>query len=147
MKTAKWIGIVALVVLLALFIGAKAYYSLVVNPRVIEEIAKSPEGERAGIVTLLTFPDGKQIPVNYLQEGNLVFIGADGGWWREFDGEGIPVDLLIRGKIFKGHGKVVLDNPEYTHEVFARLRPNAPSWLPDWLNGKLIVIKTKTSAG
>jgi hypothetical protein len=31
---------------------------------------------------LLTMPDGRQIPVNYLREGNLVFAGADGRWWR-----------------------------------------------------------------
>lgn len=36
--------------------------------------------------------------------------------------------------------RVVLDDPEYTRDLFSRLRPSAPKWLPDWLNAYLIVI-------
>ena len=48
--------------------------------------------------------------------------------------------MLIQGQVYKGHAVVVLDDPEYTEDVFARLRPTAPEWLPTWLNGKLVVI-------
>lgn len=34
----------------------------------------------------------------------------------------------------------MLDDPEYTAAVFARLRPKTPKWLPSWLNGKLVII-------
>jgi hypothetical protein len=52
--------------------------------------------------------------------------------------------MLIRGAQLAGHATVVLDDPARTHDVFARLRPNAPAWLPDWLNGKLVVVDVQT---
>ena len=48
--------------------------------------------------------------------------------------------MIIRGLEFRGHGRVVLDDPTYVEDVFSRLRPTVPEWLPDWLNGKLVVI-------
>ena len=47
---------------------------------------------------------------------------------------------MIKGEALTGSATVVLDDPEYTDEIFLRLRPTKPEWLPDWLNGKLIVI-------
>ncbi len=135
----KWVvrGGVALVVLVAAYIF---YVMNVVNPRVQNELLTNPDGERAGIVMLLGLPDGRTLPVNYLREGNVVFVGADGPWWRLFRSGDVPVRLVIRGKQTKGRGRVVLDDPDYTRRVFARLRPTAPEWLPEWLNGKLVVI-------
>ncbi len=79
--TLKWLMIV--VTALALLIGAYLLYmSIIVNPRTVTEIQTNPQGERARIVMLMTFPDGRQIPMNYLREGNKVFTGADGRWWR-----------------------------------------------------------------
>lgn len=136
----KWILIVF--VLLGCAFGVLMVYStFVTNPGVTEDLESNPQGERAGIAMLLTFADGRTIPVNYLREDDKVFVGADGPWWREFRGEGASVTLLIRGATFEGHAKVVLDDPAYTRDVFARLRPTAPAWLPDWLNGKLVVIE------
>jgi hypothetical protein len=89
---------------------------------------------------LLTLQDGRMYPVNYLHEKNLVFMGIDGRWWREFLDEGQPVEMLIMGESFSGHAVTVLDDPAYTNDVFKRLRPTVPKWLPDWLNGKLVVI-------
>ena len=140
MSWLKWAGIA--VFALAILIGTFAFYqSTVGNSKVEEEITENPQGERAGIVMLLTTSEGKTIPVNYLREGNTVFVGADGPWWREFPEVGAEVTMLIRGARLQGRAKVVLNNPTYTHEVFARLRPTAPAWLPDWLNGKLVVIE------
>ena len=89
---------------------------------------------------LLTLADGTMYPVNYLKEDPLVFMGIDGLWWREFRGDGAPVTMLIRGEVLSGHAKVVLDDQAYVDDIFARLRPTAPEWLPDWANGKLVVI-------
>lgn len=137
--TIKWLTII-IASLVVLYFGLKAYYLYVVNPRVTEEIQNNPEGERAGIVMLLGFPDGKSIPVNYLKEGDKVFAGADGRWWRAFRDDGASVTMLIRGETLRGHAVVILDDPDYTHDVFIRLRPTVPDWLPDRLNGKLIEI-------
>ena len=139
----KWVLIVLIVVValpVTLYIGTVAYYNLVGNDRVAEELRSNPEGDRANVVMLLTFPSGRVLPVNYLREGNQVFAGADGRWWRSFRDGGIPVGVLIKGEQFAGKARVVLDDPDYTRDVFSRLRPTAPTWLPDWLSAKLIVI-------
>jgi hypothetical protein len=38
----------------------------------------------------------------------------------------------------------VLDDPEYTRDVFERLRPDVPAWLPSWLDAYLVVIDIDT---
>lgn len=132
---------IALAVLVLLLGGSVIDYRTVVNDGVAEELRSNPAGERANIVMLLTFPDGKTIPVNYLREGRVVYCGADGPWWREFQGDGKDVQLLIHGENLSGRAVVELENHTFVDEVFSRLRPNAPSWLPRWLNGRLIVIQ------
>lgn len=136
----KWLAIV-LVVLVVAFIGLRVMFALVTNPRVIEELKENPAGERAGIVMLLTFPDGRELPVNYLREGKLVFAGADGRWWRALRAGNVPVTLLIRDETLTGRARVVLDDPAYKQDVFLRLRPNVPRWLPEWLDAHLVVIE------
>ena len=110
------------------------------SARDAEEIRANPSGELAQRTMLITLADGRMYPVNYLKEGDLVFIGIDGRWWREFVGDGQPVQMLIQGERLQGHAITVLDDPDYKADVFSRLRPTTPSWLPDWLNAKLVVI-------
>ena len=136
----KWSAIV-IAILLVMFIGMWVYNGAIVNARVVEELISEPLGARADKVMLLGLPSGKQIPVNYLREGDKIFAGADGSWWRELDG--VEVSVIIQGEKINGHAVTILDDPEYTHDVFSRLRPAAPSWLPDWLNGKLVEITVK----
>lgn len=138
-RSAKYfmIGFAALLVI----IGGYAYYTArVVNPRVSVELREQPEGARAARVMLLTMPDGRQIPVNYLREGNLVFVGADGPWWRAFREGHVPVAVLIQGEILRGLAHVSEGDQAYIEDVFKRLRPDVPTWLPFWLNAKLVVI-------
>ena len=139
LKILKWLGFVLAAMILVLF----AYRGLTVdatNERVAEEIRSQPDGDRAKRSMLLYLQDGTMYPVNYLLEDNLVFMGIDGLWWREFRDDGAPVRMLIRGRQYTGHGRVVLDDQAYVDNVFSRLRPTVPPWLPNWLNGKLVVI-------
>ena len=129
------VGVLAIVI-----VGYGFYQVQVANPRVAEELQQDPQGPRARRVMMLTFADGKSIPVNYLREGEQVFVGADGPWWRAFRGDGAPVTVFIKGETLTGQAVVVLDDPEYVKDVFSRLRPTVPKWLPDSLNGKLVVI-------
>lgn len=135
----KWI-VIGVVGLFLVFIGYRFSTRDVINARVAEEIRTNPQGERAQRAMLVTLADGRMYPVNYLVEGDLVFMGIDGRWWREFVGDGQPLEMLIQGERLTGHATTVLDDPEYTAEIFSRLRPTVPGWLPDWLNGKLVVI-------
>jgi hypothetical protein len=111
-----------------------------VNAQVVEEIRANPQGERAARTMIIFLADGRVYPVNYLREDDLVFMGIDGRWWRAFQSSSEPVEMVIQGQRLSGHAQVVLDDPEYVVDVFAQLRPKAPSWLPLWLNGKLVVI-------
>ncbi len=143
MAVLKWAGIV--IGALAILLGAAAlFFSLVVNPVMMDEIRTNPTGEEAQEAMLLTF-EGRTLPVNYLKEGSTVFMAVDGRWWRAFTGDAAPVSLLIQGETYNGHGVVVLNDPAYVKDVFSRLRPTTPEWLPAWLNGKLVVITIATS--
>ena len=116
----------AIAALLALLVlGVWLYFGQFANPRTIRELIEQPDGERAQKVMLLTLPSRRVIPVNYLREGEMVYAGSDGGWWRELAGSGQPVVLFIRGETLIGTGRAVRDDPDYTAEVFSRLRPNA----------------------
>lgn len=143
MTVLKWTAI-AIGTIAILLGGAALFFSQVVNPAMMEEIRTNPTGEEAQEAMLLTF-EGKTLPVNYLKEGDTVFMGVDGRWWRSFTGDGAPVSMYIQGQTYNGHGVVVLDNPAYVADIFSRLRPTAPEWLPSWLNGKLVVITIHTS--
>lgn len=138
----KWLLIV-LAVLVVAFVALRLLVGLIANPRVAEELRTDPQGERAGIVMLLTLPDGRVLPVNYRREGNQVFAGADGRWWRALRDGDVPVTVTIRGETLPGRARVVFDDPEYKRDVFARLRPNVPKWLPAWLDAQLVVIDLK----
>lgn len=111
-----------------------------VNERVAAEIRADPNGARAAKTMLLTLTDGRMYPVNYLREGNLVYMGIDGRWWREFVNQPQPVQMFIQGETLAGQARTVLDDPARTKDVFSRLRPTVPKWLPDALNGKLVEI-------
>ena len=115
------------------------------NQRVERELRADPDGSTARRVMMVSLPDGRSLPVNYLREDGLVFIGVDGFWWRQFTGEGQPVEMFIRGERVNGHAKTVLDRPDYVSDIFKRLRTKVPAWLPSWLNGKLIVIEVSNA--
>ena len=140
MSFLKW-SLIVLAILVVAFFALRILFGLIANPRVIDELRNDPQGERAGIVMLLTLPDGRVLPVNYRREGNQVFAGADGRWWRTLREGDVPVTVMIRGEEFPGRAGVVFDDPEYKRDVFARLRPDVPKWLPGWLDAQLVVIE------
>ena len=145
MTILKWLGI-AIAVLLVAAVAFRLLYGPIVNRRVMDEIAADPQGERSGIVMALTLPDGRTLPVNYRREGDYVYAGADGRWWRTLRDGNAPVTILIQGETLTGRARVVFDDPEFKAAVFSRLRPNVPSWLPSWLDAHLIVIDLDKSA-
>lgn len=141
----KWL-LIAVAAVVVLFLAMRIYYGLVANPAVVQELKDNPQGERASIVMLLTLPNGRTLPVNYRREGNRVFAGADGRWWRSLREGNAPVSVWIRGETFEGRAHVALDDPEYKRDVFSRLRPDVPKWLPEWLDAHLVVIELDESA-
>ncbi len=146
MRILKWTGIGVLILLVG-FVGYSSLTRESRNAAVAEDIRTNPDGERARRAMLVTLDDGRMYPVNYIVEGEFVFMGIDGRWWRHFQNGGSEVSMLIRGKTYTGHARVILDDPDYTADVFSRLRPAAPEWLPDWLNGKLVEIRLEEDRG
>lgn len=134
----RWWLLLLVVALLTL--GGLKFRVSVVNDRVIEEIKANPMGARAQRTMIATLRDGRIFPVNYLVEDGRVYMGIDGLWWRAFQGEGSPVTLFIQGEQIEGHATVILDDPARVKDVFSRLRPTVPKWLPDQLNGKLVEV-------
>ena len=134
----RWWLLLLVVALLTL--GGLKFRVSVVNDRVIEEIKANPMGARAQRTMIVTLRDGRIFPVNYLVEDGRVYMGIDGLWWRAFQGEGSSVTLFIQGEQFEGHATLILDDPSRVKDVFSRLRPTVPKWLPDQLNGKLVEV-------
>ncbi len=124
MKIVRIMLTVAAVLALAA-IGYWLWAEQIANPRVVQELIENPDGERAQRVMLLTLPSGRRIPVNYFHEDDMVYAGADGRWWKELVGDGVPVTLLVRGATLRGTARSVLDDPDYAARVFKKLRPNA----------------------
>ena len=123
-----------------LFVGYYLYARLVGNPAVIEELRSDPNGARAARAMLISLPGGRELPVNYLREGEMVYMGVDGRWWRLFADEAKSVTLLIRGETLTGRARAILNDQARTKEVFTRLRPTAPTWLPGRMGGVLVEI-------
>jgi len=137
-KTKRFV--VSVVVLLVVGTVAMKWRGDTVNTRVMNEIRSDPFGERARKTMIVTLDDGRVYPVNYLREDGRVYMGIDGLWWRVFQGEGSRVQMEINDQIVTGTGVVILDDPARVEDVFSRLRPTVPEWLPRALNGKLVEI-------
>jgi hypothetical protein len=140
------VSLIVLATLTLSIVGYGVYVTQIGNPGVVADLRQNPMGKRAERTMLLMFSQGKTIPVNYLREGTLVYAGADGWWWRQFEGKGAAVTLLVRGETLKGHATVFLEDQEFIDEVFSKLRPTVPAWLPDWANGKLVIVDLKHAA-
>ena len=132
--------VVGVVVLLVVGTVAMKWRGDTVNTRVMNEIRSEPFGERARKTMIVTLEDGRVYPVNFLREDGRVYMGIDGLWWRVFQGEGSRVQMEINDRIVTGTGVVILDDPARVDDVFSRLRPTVPEWLPRALNGKLVEI-------
>ena len=137
-KTKRFV--VGVVVLLVVGTVAMKWRGDTVNTRVMNEIRSEPFGERARKTMIVTLDDGRVYPVNFLREDGRVYMGIDGLWWRVFRGAGSRVQMEINDQIVTGTGVVILDDLARVDDVFSRLRPTVPEWLPRALNGKLVEI-------
>ena len=143
----RWAYII-ITTIIVVVVGYAVYQKNVVNPAVAEEVRTQPDGVRAQRVMLMTIDGSYTLPVNYLHEDDVVYVGADGPWWRELIGEeGMPVTLLMKGKAYSGRARAILKQPEFTRQVFERLRPAVPGWIPDLFRGVLVQIDLDPGTG
>ena len=88
-KRTFWVGVLLLVAGVILTLSSAPGETT--NQRVERELRADPDGVTARRVMMISLPDGRSLPVNYLREDGLVFIGVDGFWWRQFAGDGRSV--------------------------------------------------------
>ena len=140
-RVARFVALALIGILVTVFLYFYIATVFVGNPRVIAELQSEPDGQLSDLVGILTLPDDRKIPVNYLHENKQVFLGADGPWWRDFRGDGAEVVMWIKGDEFKGRARVMLGESDVKDRVFPTIRPRVPEWVPDFLNAKLVVIQ------
>ena len=109
-------------VLAGLSVLAAAYHPLV--PVILQS---ERHGLLSNSVMLITLkrrdsPEMKTFPVDYLREGNMVYIGSDSDWWKHLEG-GAEVTMLIQGTEVTGWATPILDDPERSGAGFRKLRP------------------------
>jgi hypothetical protein len=66
--------------------------------------------------------DAITFPVDYLREGDAVYVGSDSDWWTHLQG-GAEVRLLIQGTELVGWATPIVDDPDRSREGFKKLRP------------------------
>ena len=141
LRVVRFVTPVSLAILVLIFLYFYIATVFVGNPRIIAELQSEPDGQLSDLVGILTLPDERKIPVNYLHRNKQVFLGADGPWWRDFRGDGAEVAMWIKGNEFRGIATVKLGESATKDRVFPIIRPRVPEWLPDFLNAKLVVIQ------
>ena len=114
------------VIILLVVVGIAAV--LTVAHRLVPTILRSERHALlSGHMMLITMKkrdaaDVRVFPVDYLQEGNSVYVGSDSGWWKHLEG-GAEVRMLIRGTEVVGWATPVIDDPERVRAGFKKLRP------------------------
>ena len=86
----------------------------------------------------------KTFPVNYLREGDMVYIGSDFGWEKHLVG-GAEVRLLIQAREYTGCATPILDDPERSSAGFKKLRP----WTykrAEWTGAVFVEVKIQDGA-
>jgi len=114
------------VIILLVLVGISV--TLIVAHRLVPTILRSQQhGLISGHVMLITMKkretaDVITFPVDYLREGNRVYVGSDSAWWKHLQ-DGAEVRLLIKGIKVVGWATPILDDPERIREGFKKLRP------------------------
>jgi hypothetical protein len=97
------------------------------NPLVSTILRSEQHGLLSDGVMLITMKERdssemKTFPVDYLREGNTIYIGSDFGWWKHLE-DGAEVHMLIKGTELVGWATPVIDDPERNIAGFKKLRP------------------------
>ena len=97
------------------------------NPLVSTILRSERHGLLSDGVMLLTLKqqdssEMKTFPVDYLREGDTVYIGSDSGWWKHLEG-GAEVRMFIQGTELTGWAIPIINDPERSATGFKKLRP------------------------
>jgi hypothetical protein len=114
------------VTILLILVGVAV--TLTVAHRLVPTVLRSERHALlSGHVMLITMKKRKSsnlitFPVDYLREGDSVYVGCDSTWWKHLEG-GAQVRLLIKGTEVVGWATPILDEPDRIEAGFKKLRP------------------------
>ena len=119
------------------------------NPLVTTILQSEQHALLSGRTMLITMKNRetaqmKTFPVNYLREGDMVYIGSDFGWEKHLVG-GAEVRLLIQAREYTGRATPILDDPERSGAGFKKLRP----WTykrAEWTGAVFVEVKIQDAA-
>ena len=131
-------------VLAGISVLAAAYHPLV--PVILQSERHGLLSDGVMLITLKKRDSAgmKTFPVDYLREGNMVYIGSDSGWWKHLEG-GAEVTMLIQGTEYTGWATPILDDPERSSAGFKKLRP----WTykrAEWTGAVFVEVKIQGGA-
>ena len=123
-----------------------AVFIAAANPLVSTVLRSERHGLLSDGVMLITMqrrdsPEMKTFPVDYLREGDMVYVGCDSGWWKHLEG-GAEVRMLIQGTEFVGWATPIVDDAERNRAGFRKIRP----WTykrAEWMGGVFIEIQIR----
>ncbi len=132
-------------ILAGLSVLAAAYHPLV--PIILQS---ERHGLLSGGVMLITMKqrdsaEMKTFPVDYLREGNMVYIGSDSSWWKHLEG-GAAVTMLIQRTEVSGWATPIIDDPERSSAGFKKLRP----WTylrAEWTGAVFVEVEIRDAEG
>lgn len=109
-------------VLAGLSVLAAAYHPLV--PVILQSERHGLLSDGVMLITMKKQDSSEMttFPVDYLREGNMVYIGSDSDWWKHLEG-GAGVTMLVQGTEVTGWAIPILDDPERSSAGFKKLRP------------------------
>ena len=115
-------------IILSVLVGITVVVLVAANPLVSAILRSEQHGLLSDGVMLISMQkrdssDMKTFPVDYLREGNTLYIGSDFGWWKHLEG-GAEVRMLIKGTEVVGWAMPILDDPERSLAGFKKLRPS-----------------------
>ena len=115
-----------IVIIISVLAGIAAFIA-VYNPVVTTILESEQHRLLSGRTMLITMENRetsqmKTFPVNYLREGETVYIVSDFGWEKHLAG-GAEVRMLIQGTEIVGWATPVLDDPTRSSAAFKKLRP------------------------
>lgn len=125
--------------------GCATVFEHVVNPPVVEELRSEPHGSRAHRTMLLTLPDGRAIPVDYVRQGDRLYAVSGFRWWRTLRG-GKRVTVFIRGERLTGVGDVFQGDAAVETNMLSRLKMPVLGIPPAWTGGALVEIVLDSNA-
>ena len=116
-----------------------------INPSIVSELQSTPITPRAERLLVLALPD-RELPLRYLQQGDCLYLGAGGTWWRQLQTP-LSVQVWLRGHPQTAIAQAFPGASAVRKPVMRQLRDRWPaSWLRVIRKGQLVLVDLQHQA-